>query len=82
MLEPAPRELSTRRVLRDGAVVVMLRMLDHGGPVSVVTETFIEGPNGRESRAARPHRFRDRDQAAAFFDDAVGTFTYLGCDVQ
>jgi len=82
MIEPAPREVSMRQVLRDGSIVAVLRTLDCGGAYSVVTETFAEGPSGPESRGVRPHSFRDRHDAVAFVDDAVGAFTYLGCDVQ
>ena len=71
-----------RQVLRDGSIVAVLRTLDCGGAYSVVTETFSDGPSGPESRGVRPHSFRDRHDAIAFVDDAVGAFTYLGCDVR
>ena len=81
-MDAAPHELSTRYVLRDGAVVAVLRTLDHGGLFKVVAELFGKGPNGSESLGVRPYAFRDRHEASAFVDDALGTFTYLGCDIR
>ena len=82
MVDPVPHELSSRHVVRDGAVVAVLRMLDYGGLFKVVAELFAKGPNGPESTGVRPYTFRDRNEASAFVDDAVGTFTYLGCEIR
>jgi len=81
MMEPAPRELSTRHITRDGAVVAVLRTLDCGGPFKVIAELFDEGPDGPTSRGIRPYTFRDRNEATRFVDDALGSFTYLGCEI-
>src|SRR5215212_9181538 len=82
MLDAAPIEVSSRQVVRDGSVVAVLRVLDCGGSYQVTAETFDEGPEGRLSRGVRPYTFAGRDEASAFIDDAVGTFTYLGCEVR
>jgi len=82
MLEPAPSASSTRRVLRDGVVVAILRTVDDGAATTVVAEVFTDGPNGPQSSGRRPYTFGERHEAAAFVDDTLGTFTYLGCEVE
>ena len=82
VIEPAPTEFSTFRVVRDGSVVAILRTLDHAGATKVIAELFTDGPDGPQSAGIRPYAFGGRREAAAFLDDAVGTFTYLGCEIQ
>ena len=82
VMEPAPSELATRRVVRDGSLVATLRVLVHAGATKVVAEVFTDGPDGPQSTGIRPYTFDDRREADAFVDDAIGTFTYLGCEIQ
>jgi hypothetical protein len=82
MVEPLPGATMIRRVVREGIVVAILRMLEHGGTTTVVAELFTEGPNGPESSGHRPYQFARRDEADAFVDDTIGTFTYLGCEIE
>jgi hypothetical protein len=82
MIEPADGATLIRRVVRDGVVVAVLRMLEHGGTTTVVAELFTEGPNGPQSSGHRPYQFAKRDEAEAFVDDTLGTFTYLGCEIE
>ena len=81
MIEPAGGATLIRRVVRDGIVVAVLRMLEQGGTTTVVAELFTEGPNGPQSSGHRPYQFARRDEAEAFVDDTLGTFTYLGCEI-
>ena len=71
-------EFETRRVMRDGALVAVLRTLDHGGAFAVVAE--LAGDD--DSSCIRPYTFERRDDAAAFFAEVVESFTYLGCEIQ
>ena len=82
MIEPAGGATLIRRVVRDGIVVAVLRMLEQGGTTTVVAELFTEGPNGPQSAGERPYHFVARDEAEAFVDDTLGTFTYLGCEIE
>ena len=82
-MQPAPLstrgdEFVTRRVTRDGALVALLRTLDHGGAFAVVAE--LAGDD--DSACVRPYTFERRDDAAAFFAEVVESFTYLGCEIQ
>jgi hypothetical protein len=82
VMDHAPSELSARHVVRDGAVVAVLRTLDLGTQVKVTAELFDESPGGPVSRGIRPYTFGDRTAADAFVADAIGTFTYLGCEIR
>jgi len=82
-MQPAPLSTSsdefiTRRVMRDGALIAVLRTLDHGGAFAVVAE--LAGDD--DSFCIRPYTFERRDDAAAFFAEVVASFTYLGCDIE
>jgi hypothetical protein len=68
----------TRRVTRDGALVAVLRTLDHGGAFAVVAE--LAGDD--DSCCIRPYTFECRDDATAFFAEVVESFTYLGCKIE
>jgi hypothetical protein len=63
--------------MRDGALVAVLRTLDHGGAFAVVAEVA-----GDDASRARPYTFARRDDAAAFFAEVVESFTYLGCEIE
>jgi hypothetical protein len=71
-------EVEMRRVMRDGALVAVLRTLDHGGAFAVVAE--LAGDD--DSSCVRPYTFERRDDAAAFFAEVVESFTYLGCEIE
>jgi hypothetical protein len=71
-------DFETRRVTRDGSLVAMLRMLDHGGAFAVVAE--LAGDD--DGAYIRPYTFARRDDAAAFFAEVVESFTYLGCEIE
>jgi hypothetical protein len=71
-------EFPTRRVMRDGTLVAVLRTLDHGGAFAVVAELAGDG----DAACIRPYTFARRDAAAAFFAELVESFTYLGCEIE
>ena len=75
-----PSELSERRVVRNGTVLAVLRIIDHGHVFKVVAELFRDDAEGRRSNV-RPYTFRDHEHAAAFVEDAVGAFSHLGCEI-
>ena len=64
--------------MRDGDLVAVLRMLDHGGAFAVVAELAGDDDAG----CIRPYTFARRDDAAAFFAEVVESFTYLGCEIE
>ena len=64
--------------MRDGNLVAVLRMLDHGGAFAVVAE--LHGDD--DAACVRPYTFARRDDAAAFFAEVVESFTYLGCEIE
>jgi hypothetical protein len=76
-----PRELTARHILRDGVLLAVLRLVDHGHVSRVIAELFRDGADGRATDV-RPYTFRDHHEAVAFVEDAVGTFTHLGCQVR
>ena len=71
-------EFVTRRVMRDGCLVAVLRTIDHGGAFAVVAE--LAGDD--DASCIRPYTFERRDDAAAFFAEVVESFTYLGCEIE
>ena len=77
-----PRELSARHVVREGVLLAVLRMLDCGDAFRVVAEIFQDSPDGPKTAGERPWTFRNRNEATAFVDDALGAFTYLGCEIR
>jgi len=64
--------------MRDGALVAVLRTLDHGTAFAVVAELAGE----EKSFFSRPYTFERQDDAAAFFAEVVESFTYLGCEIE
>ncbi len=81
-MELQPRELTARHVVREGVLLAVLRMLDCGDVFRVVAEIFHDGPDGPKTAGVRPWTFRNRHEASAFVDDALGAFTYLGCEIR
>jgi hypothetical protein len=57
--------------------------LDQGDSFTVVTEVFTQHANGSaESVRRRPYSFPDAAAGLSFLDEAVTSFTYLGCEVR
>jgi hypothetical protein len=82
-MEPAQlpvrtHDLETRHVTRDGALVAVLRTLDHGGTFAVVAELA----GGGDAECIRPYTFARREDAGAFFAEVVESFAYLGCEIR
>ncbi len=76
------REIETRRVLRDGSVVAVLRTLDYGSSIGVVAEFGGEAAGSPAAARVRPYTFPDVEEAAAFVEDATASFAYLGCEIR
>ena len=77
-LSTPSHEFETRRVMRDGTLVAVLRTLDHGDAFAVVAELA----NDHDAACIRPYTFARRDDAAAFLAEVVESFTYLGCQIE
>ena len=75
-------EIDVRNVLREGELVAVLMAIDQGEAFTVVTEVFPRDPEGNGPVHRRPHTFPDAATGMAFLNEAVTSFTYLGCEVQ
>jgi hypothetical protein len=73
-------EIDVRNVLRDGHLVAVLMAIDGGDSFTVVTEVFPQGEGAGVRR--RPYTFPDATAGMAFLDEAVTSFTFLGCEVR
>jgi hypothetical protein len=74
-------EVEARHIERDGNLVAIMRSIDMGGRFTVVVEVFPRGGGDGVGRM-RPYAFADSTSAMAFLDEAVSSFTLLGCDVR
>ena len=79
-LDPLTSGIDVRQVLRDGSLVAVLMMIDHGATCTVVTEIF--GQDSKSSVQRRPFTFPNADAAQAFIAETLTAFTYLGCEVR
>jgi hypothetical protein len=76
-------EIDVRNVFRDGNLVAVLMALDQGDSFTVVTEVFAQDASGGgESVTRRPYTFPDASAGLSFLNEAVTSFTYLGCEVR
>jgi len=85
-MEAAPQflrtdEVETRHIEREGQLVAVMRSIDMGGRFTVVVETFPRTGHTTVGRM-RPYAFPDSESATAFLEEAVSSFTLLGCDVR
>ena len=70
----------THNVLRDGALVAVLRMLASDGTYTVVAELSDE--RGGNAVRLRQYTFARVDEASAFLAEAASSFAFLGCEIQ
>ena len=70
----------THNVLRDGALVAVLRMLASDGTYTVVAELSEE--RGGNAVRLRQYTFARVDEASAFLAEAASSFAFLGCEIQ
>jgi hypothetical protein len=75
-------EIDVRNVLRDGHVVAVLMAIDQGDSFTVVTEVFPQNSEAAGAVSRRPYTFPDAETGLAFLNEAVTSFTYLGCEVR
>jgi hypothetical protein len=71
----------THHVLRDGALVAVLKMLESGGTFTVVAE-LREDAQGDNAVRLRRYTFARLDEASAFVAEAASSFAFLGCEIQ
>ena len=75
---PRSGEIAVRQILKDGELVAVLMAVDQGDSFTVVTEVFGQG----ERVQRRPYTFANANAALAFVNEAVTSFTYLGCEIR
>jgi hypothetical protein len=75
-----PREVTARTARKDGKQVVSLRCIEMNGEAIVECEVYPVSGLQVEPLRPGPYRFRTRDEAGAFIDEAMQALTYLGCD--
>jgi hypothetical protein len=71
----------TRHVLRDGALVAVLRMLANEGAFTVSAELRGE-THGDNAVRLRQYTFARLEEASAFLAEAASSFAFLGCEIQ
>jgi hypothetical protein len=74
------RELTARMARKDGKQVVSLRCVEMDGEAIVECEVYPVSGLTVEPLRPGPYRFRTRDEAGAFIDEAMQALTYLGCE--
>ena len=74
-------EIDVRNVLREGELVAVLMAIDQGDAFTVVTEVYPQHPEGPGPVCRRPYTFTDAATGLSFLNEAVTSFTYLGCEV-
>jgi hypothetical protein len=77
---PRAREVTARVARKDGKQVVALRCLEQNGEAIVECEVYRVSGLQIEPLRPGPYRFRTRDEAGAFMDEAMQALTYLGCE--
>jgi hypothetical protein len=68
-------------VLRDGALVAVLKTLESEGTFTVVAE-LREEPGGENAIRLRQYTFARLEEARAFVTEAASSFAFLGCEIQ
>jgi hypothetical protein len=71
----------THHVLRDGALVAVLRALESGGTFTVVAELREESRDDKAVRL-RQYTFARLEEASSFLAEAANSFAFLGCEIQ
>ncbi len=74
------RELTARVARKEGKQVVSLRCIETNGEAVVECEVYPVSGLRIEPLRPGPYRFRTRDEAGAFIDEAMQALTYLGCE--
>jgi hypothetical protein len=74
------REPAARVARREGRQVASLRCIEMNGEAIVECEVYPVSGLQVEPLRPGPYRFRTRDEAGAFMDEAMQALTYLGCE--
>jgi hypothetical protein len=81
-LSSAPTDApEAHHVLREGTLVAVLRMLEHGGTFTVVAE-LSEEERGDNAVRLRQYTFARLEEARAFLAEVASSFAFLGCEIQ
>jgi hypothetical protein len=73
--------LETHHVLRDGALVAVLKMLPNGATFTVVAELSEEERRDNAVRL-RQYTFIRLEEASAFLAEVASSFVFLGCELR
>jgi hypothetical protein len=71
----------THHVLRNGALVAVLRLLADGGAFTVAAE-LREDERGDDAFRLRQYSFPHLDEASAFLAEVASSFAFLGCELR
>jgi hypothetical protein len=71
----------THHVLREGALVAVLRLRADGGTFSVAAE-LSEEERGENAIRLRQYTFAHLDEASAFLVEVASSFAFLGCELR
>jgi hypothetical protein len=71
----------THHVLRDGALVAVLKMFANEGAFTVVAE-LREEQRGDNAVRLRQYSFARLEEASAFLAEVASSFAFLGCEIQ
>ncbi len=74
-------EIDVRNVTHDGQLVAVFMAIDQGDAFTVVTEVFPRDGAAGGTVCRRPYTFPNPETGLAFLNEAVTSFTYLGCEV-
>ncbi len=77
----APRELFTRRAVKDGRTVVHLRAVESSGNSVIETDVYPVTGLGVEPIALGPFVFTSMDEGVTFVEEALLALEYLGCSI-
>ena len=72
---------ATHHVLRDGALVAVLKMLPNGGAFTVVAE-LSEEEQGDNAVRPRQYSFARLEEASDFLAEVASSFAFLGCELR
>jgi hypothetical protein len=81
-LSPAPAGApETHHVLRNGALVAVLKTLESEDSFTVVAELREDAHSDKAVRLRR-YTFARLEEASAFVAEAASSFAFLGCEIQ
>ncbi|MCC6222314.1 MAG: hypothetical protein IT201_02350 [Thermoleophilia bacterium] len=76
-----PRELFSRRAVKDGRTVVHLRAVDVAGDCVIETDVYPVTGLGVDPLPLGPFSFGTMDAGVTFVEEALLALEYLGCSI-